>query len=216
MQRGKIKNKLFNIFLYLSLRSLRYRWHIVYRYSHMVFKTTTLLIALLLLQPSCSSGLPTKDVQVITDREYFSVVRTCFREARSSIAVMMFEAAYYDKYPNSPTNLLIRELIAAHKRGVEVKVILEKRKERDRTQKNNMKTGRMLSEAGVKVAYDPVEVTTHTKLLIIDGEISIVGSTNWTYSALEKNHEVSVFIRSPDVAKDLKDYFQRVWKTCVN
>lgn len=182
----------------------------------MISKFSALLISLFLLLPAHTMGLPAKDVQVITDREYCSVVQTCFREARSSIAVMMFEAAYYDRYPNSPTNLLIRELIAARKRGVDVKVILEKRKEQDRTQKNNMKTGRMLSEAGVQVAYDPVAVTTHTKLLIIDGEIGIVGSTNWTYSALEKNHEVSVFIRSPEVAKDLQDYFQRVWKTCVH
>ena len=67
----------------------------------------------------------------------------------------------------------------------------------------------------MKVRYDPVGVTTHTKLLIIDGEIGIVGSTNWTYSALEKNHEVSVLIRSPEVARNLYHYFQRVWKTCV-
>ena len=51
--------------------------------------------------------------------------------------------------------------------------------------------------------------------LIIDGEVGIVGSTNWTYSALEKNHEVSVLIRSPEVARNLYHYFQRVWKTCV-
>lgn len=182
----------------------------------MIFKFSALLISLFLLLPAYTMGLPARDVQVIPDREYFAVVQTCFGEARSSIAMMMFEAAYYGRYPNSPTNLLIRELIAARRRGVEVKVILEKRKEPDRTQKNNMKTGRMLSEAGVKVAYDPVAVTTHTKLLIIDGEISIVGSTNWTHSALEKNHEVSVIIRSPEVAKDLQNYFQSVWKTCVN
>jgi cardiolipin synthase len=180
----------------------------------MVVKSIALFISLFLLLPAYTLGLPARDVQVITDREYFDIVRTCFKEARSSIAVMMFEAAYYDRYPNSPTNVLIRELIAARKRGVEVKVILEKRKERDRTGENNLKTGKLLSEGGVKVAYDPVVVTTHTKLLIIDGEISIVGSTNWTYSALEKNHEVSVFIRSPEVAEDLRGYFKRVWKTC--
>jgi cardiolipin synthase len=182
----------------------------------MIVKLTVMLVSFFMLFPGHILGLPARDVQLITDREYFNIVQTCFREARSSIGVMMFEAAYYERYLNSPTNLLIRELIAARRRGVEVKVILEKRKEGDRTQKNNMKTGRMLSEAGVQVAYDPVAVTTHTKLLIIDGEISIVGSTNWTYSALEKNHEVSVLIRSPEVAKDLQDYFQSMWKTCVN
>jgi cardiolipin synthase len=129
---------------------------------------------------------------------------------------MMFEASYYEKYPNSPTNVLIRELIAAHKRGVSVKVILERRDQRQRASVTNEKTGSMLSRGGVDVVYDPATVTTHTKLLIVDGTISVVGSTNWTYSALEKNHEVSVLVRSSEVARRLQDYFQTIWKTCTH
>jgi cardiolipin synthase len=183
----------------------------------MLPKSTVLVITLLvLLLHADSFGLPARDVQVITDREYFEVVQTCFKGAKSSIKVMMFEASYYEKYPNSPTNVLIRELVAAHKRGVAVKVILERRDEQQRASVNNEKTGTMLSREGVEVVYDPATVTTHTKMLIVDGTISVVGSTNWTYSALEKNHEVSVLIRSPEVARNLQDYFQRVWKTCVN
>ena len=48
------------------------------------------------------------------------------------------------------------------------------------------------------------------KLLIIDDETVIMGSTNWTYNALTKNHEVSVLIRSPEMAKALTDYFAKV------
>ena len=63
-------------------------------YGHMVPKSTGLLISLLLLLLHADSfGLPAGDVQVITDREYFEVVQTCFKEAQSSIQVMMFEAA---------------------------------------------------------------------------------------------------------------------------
>lgn len=181
----------------------------------MVAKYAVPVLLLFLLFPSLCRGLPASDVQVVTDRDYFGVVRNCFKEARSSIALMMFEAGYYDGYPHSPTNLLIRELIAARKRGVDVKVILERRSERDRTQENNLKTGRLLSKEGIEVVYDPVMVTTHTKLIIVDGGTTVVGSTNWTFSALEKNHEVSVLIRSPEVARTLLDYFQRVWKTCT-
>ena len=183
----------------------------------MLPKSTVLVIPLLLLLLHADSfGLPARDVQVITDGEYFEVVHTCFKEAQSSIKVMMFEASYYEKYPNSPTNVLIRELIAAHKRGVSVKVILERRDERQRASVTNEKTGSMLSRGGVDVVYDPATVTTHTKLLIVDGTISVVGSTNWTYSALEKNHEVSVVVRSSEVARRLQDYFQTIWKTCTH
>ena len=127
---------------------------------------------------------------------------------------MMFEASYYKKYPDSPSNLLIRELIAAKKRGIDVKVILEQRKGTERATLRNKETGALLAESGVEVVYDPLDITTHTKLLIIDGEISVVGSTNWTYNALDKNHEVAVLIRSPKVANDLQNYFQSIWKTC--
>jgi cardiolipin synthase len=179
-------------------------------------KLVSLVVPLFLLLDAYCLGLPAHDVQVLTDRDYFQTVRRCFKEAQSSIKVMMFEASYYEKYPNSPTNVLIRELVAAHKRGVAVKVILERRDEQQRASVNNEKTGTMLSREGVEVVYDPATVTTHTKMLIVDGTISVVGSTNWTYSALEKNHEVSVLVRSSEVAQRLQDYFHTIWKTCAH
>jgi phosphatidylserine/phosphatidylglycerophosphate/cardiolipin synthase-like enzyme len=173
----------------------------------------TFILVFLFLDTSCL-GFPAKDVQVITDRQYFAVVRDCFREAKSSIRMMMYEASYYKKYQDSPSNILIRELIAAKKRGLEVKVILERREEKEKEAQKNRGTGALLAQGGVEVAYDPLSVVTHTKLLLIDGKISVVGSTNWTYSALEKNHEAAGLIRSPEVASNLQNYFRDVWKTC--
>ncbi len=66
----------------------------------------------------------------------------------------------------------------------------------------------------VEVAYDPLTTNTHAKLVIIDGIITILGSTNWTYYSLAHNNEVSVLIKSKEVAQKLSDYFQRIWKTC--
>ena len=174
-----------------------------------------LIYALLLVLNMSAGPVPVEGVEVITDRQYEQVVGDAFTRARSSIRVMMFEAHYYEKHLNSPTNALIEELIAARRRGVDVKVILEIRKENDRVSTGNRQTGALLSRGGVAVMYDPPTTTTHSKLLIIDGETSVVGSTNWTYNALEKNHEVSVLIRSPQVARTLQDYFQDVWKSCA-
>jgi cardiolipin synthase len=179
-------------------------------------KLVSLVVPLFLLLDAYCLGLPAHDVQVLTDRDYFQTVLKCFKEAQSSIKVMLFEASYYEKYPKSPTNVLIQELVAAHKRGVAVKVILERRDERHRASVSNEKTGTILFREGVDVVYDPATITTHTKLLIVDGKISVVGSTNWTYSALEKNHEVSVLIHSSEVAQRLQDYFQTIWKTCAH
>lgn len=181
----------------------------------MMSTAAALLSAFLMMLNMPAGPAPVEEVEVITDRQYEQIVADALSRARTSIWVMMFEARYYDEHRSSPTNALIEALIAARRRGVEVKVILERRSENDRVSAGNLQTGALLSRGGVTVMYDPPATTTHSKLLIIDGAISVVGSTNWTYSALTKNHEVSVLIRSSKVARTLGDYFQHVWKSCA-
>jgi len=157
-----------------------------------------------------SIALPAQDVQVIMDAQYFQVARKMIQESKTSIQVMMFEMRYYEEHPNSPSNLLIKALIDAKKRGVKAEVILEAREDEDRTTQGNRRTGKMLSEGGVEVIYDPLFKTTHAKCMVVDGEITLLGSTNWTYHALTNNNELSLLIRSRELAKVLLDYFNRV------
>ena len=160
-----------------------------------------------------SFGLPAEDVQLVTDVQYFEVAKKLIHEAKYSIQVMMFEMGYYDKYPNTPSNLLVKELMNATKRGVKVEVILEVKEGEDRTAKRNRHTGKILSEGGVEVIYDPLSKTTHAKLMVVDGQLSLLGSTNWTYYALTSNNEASVLIRSQELARAIIDYFNRVKAT---
>ncbi len=158
-------------------------------------------------------GLPAEDVQLVTDAQYFQIAKKMIQEAKHSIQVMMFEMGYYDRNPNTPSNLLIRELINAKKRGVNVEVVLEVREGEDRTAKRNRHTGKILSEGGVEVIYDSLFKTTHAKCMVVDGKLTLLGSTNWTYYALTNNHEASVLIRSKEVAKAFVDYFNQVKAT---
>ncbi len=177
------------------------------------------ILALLFLLPLStfyaqhSFSLPAEDVRLVLNAQYFQVANKMIEDAKHSIRVMMFEMGYYDDHPNTPSNLLIKELISAKKRGVRVEVILEVREGEDRTTKRNRHTGRVLSEGGVEVIYDSLSKTTHAKLMVVDEKLSLLGSTNWTYYALTNNNEVSVVIRSKEVAKGLVDYFNQVRAT---
>ncbi len=177
------------------------------------------ILALLFLFPlytfcaQHSFGLPAEDVQLVLNDQYFQVAKKMIQEAKHSIHVMMFEMGYYDEHPNTLSNLLIEELIHARKRGVKVEVILEVKEGEDRTTKRNRHSGRILSERGVEVIYDSLSKTTHAKLIVVDGRLTLLGSTNWTYYALTNNNEVSVVIRSKEVAKGLVDYFNQVKAT---
>jgi len=157
--------------------------------------------------------LPAEDVQLVTDGQYFQIAKKMIQEAKHSIQVMMFEMGYYDRNPNTPSNLLIKELINAKKRGVKVEVVLEVREGEDRTAKRNRHTGKILSDGGVEVIYDSLSKTTHAKLMVVDGQLSLLGSTNWTYYALTNNNETSVLVRSKEVARAFGDYFNQVKAT---
>jgi phosphatidylserine/phosphatidylglycerophosphate/cardiolipin synthase-like enzyme len=171
------------------------------------------LIFLSIFQPRLAAGLPAEDVRVITDGQYFETAKKMIQEAKKSVQIMMFEMGFYDEHPSTPSNLLVKELINARKRGITVEVILDVREGEDRTTKRNRRTGKFLSEGGVEVIYDPLSKTTHAKMMIIDGELTLVGSTNWTYYALTNNHEAAVLVRSKEVAKEMIDYFNRVKTT---
>jgi phosphatidylserine/phosphatidylglycerophosphate/cardiolipin synthase-like enzyme len=156
-------------------------------------------------------------IEILTDQHYFSGIQQRIAAASKSIKVMMFEASYYPRYARTPTNMLIQELIAARTRGVAVEVILERGADlNDRTTKANLETARLLNRGGVEVFLDPEDITTHTKVIIIDDLQVVIGSANWTYSAMKKNHEASVVIYSDAAAEQMGAYFETVKKKGIH
>jgi phosphatidylserine/phosphatidylglycerophosphate/cardiolipin synthase-like enzyme len=63
-----------------------------------------------------------------------------------------------------------------------------------------------LREAGGKVYEDSPDVTTHAKVLIVDDDYTVVGSTNWSLPALEENNETAVVIESQDINGHYADF----------
>jgi len=114
---------------------------------------------------------------------------------------------------------LVFDLIDAHKRGVKVLVVFdqnvkfwEKGKKRDILERKSEYTYDLLLSAGALVFYDSENRVTHSKEMVIDRYITIVRSTNWTYSTLKKNHEASVIIRSRDVALAFEQKLKKIEK----
>lgn len=157
--------------------------------------------------------LPVGEVPVL-DRDYYTQVISLIKSAESNVHILMFELFYYPEHPQSKTNFLLAELVNARSRGVDVKVCVEGGENylgEDFLEKQLRGCG-YLQEHGVDVRVDPKGITSHAKLLIVDEKAVVVGSTNWSYYALEKNSETNILIESTALASNFETYFDKIWK----
>jgi phosphatidylserine/phosphatidylglycerophosphate/cardiolipin synthase-like enzyme len=157
-----------------------------------------------------SYGFDVKHMELLKDKGYFPEVLRLIHNAQSSVKVCMFQVIFYPRQSDSPSNQLLVSLIDAQKRGVKVEVVLDNGGSLSEVAKSNTEAARFLKKAGVPVFFDGEQVTTHAKFLIIDNSIVVFGSTNWTYHALAKNNELSAVVYSPEAARSMNDYFERV------
>lgn len=160
------------------------------------------LILILLLFCRYCYPYPASDVSVLTDSEYSGAVKQLIKEAKKSIYISMYIMSYLPGYNNSPASELLNELSEAHKRGVYIKVILDQQKVYSASVPYNDLAYFFLRDAGICVDYDLPTKKLHNKLIVIDENIVIIGSHNWSKYALQENNEVSVVIKSPGLSSE--------------
>lgn len=86
-------------------------------------------------------------------------------------------------------------LLAAHKRGVQVRAILDKSQKGARNA-----TAALLLDAGIPTYIDSSHAIAHNKIIIVDRATVITGSFNFTKAAEAKNAENLLILRSPQLA----------------
>ena len=132
---------------------------------------------------------------------YFSPRGGCtdaiIRELNKAKNTILVQAYSFTSAPIAKT------LLNAHKRGVKVEVILDKSQ---RTQKYSSAT--FFLNQGIPVRIDDKHAIAHNKVIIIDGEIVITGSFNFTKAAEENNAENLLVIHD----KQLADRYIKNWE----
>jgi len=103
---------------------------------------------------------------------------------------------------------IIKALSDAEKRGVRVRVIMEPRIQDTRKQK----VFDTLSALGVEVKWASMTYKlTHSKFVIVDGKKALVGSINFSKSALTLNREADVTVEGDEV-KEIVAVFETDWE----
>ena len=149
---------------------------------------------------------------MLANEDYFPVLLEAIDKAQNEIMISIFSFKA-GEHKNSYPDRILNNLAKAVKRGVKVIVILERTGNKsDELDIQNRQTGRLLAEKGVNVFFDSPRKTTHTKLVVIDQRLLILGSHNFTQSALKYNNEISILLESPDMAKNARDYMLKIIK----
>jgi phosphatidylserine/phosphatidylglycerophosphate/cardiolipin synthase-like enzyme len=101
---------------------------------------------------------------------------------------------------------VIAELSQAHRRGADVRVLL------DPNQPYNQRGYGLLKSAGVGVRWYPIPrgALLHAKIGLFDGEL-VLGSANWTLSGLGVNHELDIETGDPAAVAAYEARFAADW-----
>ena len=158
------------------------------------------------------------EVTDISGTKYFPAAIEALSKAEKSINLVMFVIELSPYKENLKADQLVNGLIEAKQRGVDVEVILDQNVDFVQRRSTNdweakiksIRAYKRLKEAGVKVYYDEPVRYTHAKTVIIDKNISILGSTNWTESSFNKSNEVNVLIKSEGLAEEILSYIKTI------
>lgn len=145
------------------------------------------------------------EVRLLTDQEYYPALEGMISHATSSIDLVMFLFKVTDSSRNQ-ASALVQELISAHKRGVAISVLLERSGYDPELNRENERIGARLAKEGITVRFDSKKTTTHAKVVVIDRRYSLVGSHNFTGSALSYNHEATLLVDNRTLATELVAY----------
>lgn len=138
---------------------------------------------------------------------YFRWVLGAIEAAEGEILVMLSDCRRYA--PPSGANALLDALVEAVGRGVEVKVLLERK---DEVPPEEEAAFTYLAENGIEVRWDDPEITLHAKLLVFDRTEVILGSTPWTYNGLFRSVQVDLAVHSPTAAEVFRRFFGFLWE----
>ena len=140
--------------------------------------------------------MTTPTIDIAIGREFSGKVIPLINNAKKSINVMVYDWNWYPDQIGSQIQIFNNAIVRAKQRGLDVKAVVFR--------KNIFN---ILRDLGIKVKWVGESKTLHVKLMIIDNQIVILGSHNYTKSAFDINYEASVIIYDEKAAEKFFEFF---------
>jgi phosphatidylserine/phosphatidylglycerophosphate/cardiolipin synthase-like enzyme len=139
-------------------------------------------------------------IEIIIGEEFPKKVIPLIDSAKNSIDIVVFDWLWYPQNPGSSVQLFNQSIIRAVRRGVKVRAIA-----------NNYQIINRLKSFRIEAKRLSCKGLVHCKVMIIDDEVAVVGSHNYTQGAFTMNYELSVAFEITDEAKTILTFFNNLW-----
>ena len=153
-----------------------------------------------LVFPANSDAAPSVEIYYAPEDLPGERLAALYGNARHYIYVAIFGITYPP---------IVKALVAAHKRGVNVRVITDRERLNDPKQRTAVET---LSLAGIPIKVNRHENLMHLKQVVMDDEINTSGSMNQTGSGNRYNDERLDVFTDPVTSARARDKFLAMWK----
>ncbi len=136
-----------------------------------------------------------------SDRAYEPTAIGLIDQAKHSVVLSMYLVRESED-DRHPVNRLLKDLLEAAQRGVQVEIYLNTRFKGGNPEKIlETPALKRLKESGARITGLPSSRRLHDKLLIVDERWILEGSTNWSIEALKVNWESNTLMDSPPLAE---------------
>jgi phosphatidylserine/phosphatidylglycerophosphate/cardiolipin synthase-like enzyme len=139
-------------------------------------------------------------MEAIIGKEFPKKVIPLIENAKQSIKIVVFDWRWYPNDPANPVQLFNQAIIQAKRRGVDIKVIT-----------NIDYVINILKNEHIEAKRSDTTKVIHSKMIIIDDKILIIGSHNYTQNAFTMNHEASIIIEDVLSLDNFIKYFYNLF-----
>jgi len=140
------------------------------------------------------------EIKSISGSQFPKEVIPLINSAKNTINIIVFDWRWYSNDPGATCQLFNQAVLAAARRGVKIRVIT-----------SNDKIIEILKKGGIDAKKLNISKLVHAKLMIIDENIVVTGSHNYTISAFTQNLEFSLIITDPLPQSETLSFFNNIW-----
>ena len=177
---------------------IRSRVHVFLSYRGLQYALVSVLCLAQGLSPGHVEGAGIEVLYAPNDAPLDRVV-TLYQQAKRYIYVSVYGLTY----PRA-----VAALVAAKKRGVDVRMLTDQERTQELKQHSALETLRL---AGIPIRVNQHDGLMHLKQVVIDDEINTSGSMNHTTSGNLYNDERMDIITDPVLSQKARDHFLSMW-----